>query len=208
MLLRTRIIAGLCATLAVNVAMTATSPESIAVTPVAGSVAVGHTQSFAATGTFSNGTKQVLGPDIVDIAAGYSHTCALLRGGGMECWGDNEVGELGDGTTSVSLIARRVVGITPPRQSRLATTMAVRCWPAVRSSAGVSTGRGNWATAPLRTARLLRSRLPESRPPLRWSPAVITAVRCWPIIRPSAGGKTTPESWATGLRRIQVPRCR
>ncbi len=34
------------------------------------------------------------------IAASESHTCARLSGGTVSCWGDNEAGELGDGTNT------------------------------------------------------------------------------------------------------------
>jgi alpha-tubulin suppressor-like RCC1 family protein len=35
---------------------------------------------------------------VTSIAAGQSHTCAVLSGGTVECWGDDTDGELGDGT--------------------------------------------------------------------------------------------------------------
>jgi alpha-tubulin suppressor-like RCC1 family protein len=48
----------------------------------------------------------------VAISAGNWFTCALLSNGSVGCWGDNEHGELGDGTTISSLSAVMVNGIS------------------------------------------------------------------------------------------------
>jgi len=39
-----------------------------------------------------------LSSGVVDIAAGLAHTCAVLASGGARCWGDNEFGQIGDGS--------------------------------------------------------------------------------------------------------------
>ncbi len=45
------------------------------------------------------------------ISAGGAHSCALLSSGHVDCWGLNYSGELGDGTTSDSLVPVQVSGI-------------------------------------------------------------------------------------------------
>ncbi|MBC7227797.1 MAG: chromosome condensation regulator RCC1 [Thermoflexales bacterium] len=52
-----------------------------------------------------------LGRDVVAIAAGEAHTCALTRSGAVWCWGSNGGGELGDGTTTDRPTPVRVVGL-------------------------------------------------------------------------------------------------
>lgn len=49
---------------------------------------------------------------IVQITAGYAHTCALLASGVVVCWGANHDGQLGDGTHSPTRTPHVVPGVS------------------------------------------------------------------------------------------------
>jgi alpha-tubulin suppressor-like RCC1 family protein len=53
-----------------------------------------------------------LGSAVIAISLGGRHSCALLDTGGVQCWGHNDYGELGDGTTWYSRRPTDVSGLS------------------------------------------------------------------------------------------------
>src|SRR5437867_1902383 len=60
----------------------------------------------------------------VAISAGGWHTCALLRDGTVQCWGQNTYGQLGDGSTTAPPAPAR--SLTPVTVTGITTAIAIR----------------------------------------------------------------------------------
>ncbi len=65
-------------------------------------------------------------PQFSQIAAGYVHTCALDSYGQAYCWGENDIGQMGNGTTSVGEPIPVQVDMTvlPPHGSQFTSLAA------------------------------------------------------------------------------------
>jgi alpha-tubulin suppressor-like RCC1 family protein len=71
-------------------------------------------------GQLGNGTTSILLDEPVNVSvltdglsaigAGQRHTCALLQAGGVRCWGANDFGQLGNGSTTPSIKPVTLVG--------------------------------------------------------------------------------------------------
>src|SRR5439155_200263 len=89
--------------------------QAITVTPANPTISVGQTQQFTATGV----------SPAAALDAGSFHTCALLQDGTVRCWGENDVGQLGNGTTDPSPGSPSTFNPTPVTVSGITTAVAI-----------------------------------------------------------------------------------
>lgn len=64
-----------------------------------GQLGYGHTRNIGDDETPSSAGDVDVGGVVLQAAAGGRHTCAVLAGGRVRCWGNNEFGQLGTGDT-------------------------------------------------------------------------------------------------------------
>jgi alpha-tubulin suppressor-like RCC1 family protein len=99
---------------------------------------------------------------VLALSSGYSHTCALKSDNTLACWGFNNGGQLGDGTTTKSTLPLAVASVNAvaavatgaSHTCALKTDGSAACWGS--NSAG-QLGDGTMTNRPAPTAVLAGS---------------------------------------------------
>jgi alpha-tubulin suppressor-like RCC1 family protein len=98
-------------------------------------------------GTATGRLRPALGPqltDVVQVAGGRGHVLALRAGGTVVAWGQNDFGQVGDGTTT-------------NRSAPVATTTRSPSTRPARCGRGATTPSGSSGSATVRRARWRRA---------------------------------------------------
>jgi alpha-tubulin suppressor-like RCC1 family protein len=145
----------------------------------------------------------------VAIAAGRFHSCAQRADGGVYCWGDNSVGQLGDTTLIDHFTPNPVVGISATAGARQVSADAFYTC-AVQENGGVRCWGDN-AKGQLGDGTTVQQPQPALVPGLSGVAAVSTArftrAPPDPTGHCGAGVTTSPDSLATDPQPISWRRC-
>jgi len=89
--------------------------HACAMTPAGGAMCWGrNTSGEVGDGTTTDRLLPVpvsnLSSGVRILSGGISHTCAITTSGGLKCWGRNDSGQTGDGTSTFAVFPQAVVG--------------------------------------------------------------------------------------------------
>jgi hypothetical protein len=140
---------------------------------------------------------------ITGIAVGQRHSCALTSSGGVKCWGENDHGQLGDGTTTDRT---RPVDVTGLQSGVRALALSANASCALMVSGTVKCWGGNdfaeQGTGGTPRATWRRSTCRASAPLRRSPPASIISAFATRQARCAAGASTAWASSATAPRTM------
>lgn len=136
---------------------------------------------------------------VIQYSSGFYHACALLAGGGLQCWGCNWYGSLGDGTTTHRWIPVDVVGLgsgvaqvtgDDNLTCALTTEGGVKCWGWNTWAGQVGDGTTTNRLTPVDVVGLSSgvARLPDIY-------AVFTGDSTPPVITPTVNGTLGENGW-------------